>query len=272
MKKFLRTSVNLLPSAARRWVKHVPLVAGTQRWLVNRVLSGEPFLHTINAGPASGLRFEVTLPRDKAIWAGTFEPEFSEMLRGGVCQGDVCYDIGGYRGYMSGVLVLAGARRVVVFEPLPDNGAALQRLAQLNPALPLQIEQLAVGGADGQARFKVMPDQSMGKLANSPFQPDVPAEREIVITVRRLDTLVFDDGFARPDLIKVDVEGAEVDVLNGAARTLREFRPRVFIEAHSAALAAACGQQLANLGYQVRQLELLALCPEETRHLVAEPK
>ena len=117
-----------------------------------------------------------------------------------------------------------------------------------------------------------MPDQSMGKLANSPFQPDVPAEREIVITVRRLDTLVFDDGFARPDLIKVDVEGAEVDVLNGAARTLREFRPRVFIEAHSAALAAACGQQLANLGYQVRQLELLALCPEETRHLVAEPK
>src|ERR1035437_3995460 len=109
MKTLLRNSVNLLPASTRHWIKHIPGVAAGQRWVVKHLLSGEPFVHVINAGPACGLRFEVTLPDDKAIWAGTFEPEFSQMLHDAVRQGDVCYDIGGYRGYMSGVFALAGA-------------------------------------------------------------------------------------------------------------------------------------------------------------------
>ena len=70
IKKLLRTSVNAVPSRARNWIKHIPGVAGLQRYLVNRFLSGAPFVHTINSGPAAGLTFEVLLPLDKAIWAG----------------------------------------------------------------------------------------------------------------------------------------------------------------------------------------------------------
>lgn len=272
MKALLRSGINLLPLVVRHWVKSVPLVASAQRWLVNQVLSGEPFLHIINAGPARGLRFEVTLPSDKAIWAGIYEPEFAKAIAQRVKPGDVCYDIGGYRGYMAGVLALAGASRVVVFEPLPENIAALQRVAQLNPGLPLQIEQVAVGSNDGQAQFKIMPDHSMGKLAGSPFQSDMPAVRVISVKLRRLDTLVFENGFAPPNLVKIDVEGAEIYVLNGAARTLREFRPRVFVEAHSTVLADRCGIKLGELGYHIQQLEPRVLRPEETRHLMAEPK
>src|ERR1700722_2389938 len=142
MKQFLRASVNALPLSVRHWIRHIPGVAALQRWLVNRFLSGESFVHTINAGPACGLRFEVTLPADKAIWAGTFEPEFSQTLHDSVHPDDICYEIGGYRGYMSGVFALAGASRVIVFEPLPDNIVRLQRLLDLNPNLPLQLKQL----------------------------------------------------------------------------------------------------------------------------------
>ena len=270
MKRLFRSSVNLLPSVSRRWIRHVPLVAGIQRWLLDRFVSGEPFIHKINAGPAKGLRFEVTLPQDKAIWAGTFEPEFSKVLAEAVQPGDVCYDIGGYRGYMSGVLALAGAR-VIVFEPMPDNIVALKTLVTLNPELSLQIRECAVGSIDGEIGFKIMPDPSMGKVSNSALQSDTTATREISVPVLRLDTLVFADGARAPSLLKIDVEGAEVDVLDGAARTLKQFAPKIFLEAHSSALAEECASRLRSLDYSVRQLESEGLAPEQTRHLLAEP-
>ncbi len=271
MKKLLRASVNALPASTRHWIKHIPGVAAGQRWLVRRVLSGEPFVHVINAGPANGLRFEVTLPDDKAIWSGTFEPEFSQTLHDAVHPGDVCYDIGGYRGYMSGVFALAGASRVIVFEPLPDNLARLKRLAELNPQLPLQIEPMAVGRTDGEVRFKIMPDQSMGKLADSTFQVERTTALEIPVQLTRLDTCIFEHGLPRPSLMKIDVEGAEADVLDGAARTLKEFHPRILIEAHSELLAEHCTERLRGLGYQIHQLEPGRLEPENPRHLLAEP-
>ena len=270
MKTLLRSSVNLLPAGARHWIKHIPGVAAAQRWLVKHLLSGEPFVHIINAGPARGLLFEVTLPDDKAIWSGTFEPEFSRTLYEAVQNGDVCYDIGGYRGYMSGVLALAGASQVIVFEPLPENLARLKRLVELNPKLAIIVEEMAVGRSDGQVHFKIMPDQSMGKLANSTFQEEQVASNEILVRLACLDTCIFGLGLPQPNLMKIDVEGAEVDVLDGARRTLAECRPLVLIEAHSEHLAGLCTQRLQASGYQIRQLEKGRLDPQQPRHLLAE--
>jgi len=272
MKQTLRLAVNLIPSRARHWIKHLPLIARLQRFVVNRVLSGEPFVHRINAGPANGLQFEVTLPHDKQFWTGMFEAEFAKSLSERVRRDDVCYDVGGHRGYMAGVLGLAGASRVIVFEPLPDNVVSLKRLIELNPQLPLQIEQMAVGNSDGEARFKVMADRSMGKLATSTFQAGVDAMEELTVPLRRLDSMVFDEGLAAPNLIKIDVEGAEFDVLCGSSRTLAKYRPRLFIEAHTSTLADLCVRKLIDLGYEVRQLERGTMNPDQTRHLVGEPK
>src|SRR5262245_30599350 len=172
LKKILQSSVNFLPYELRHWVKRVPGISQLQRWLVKRVMSEEAFVHTINAGPAAGLRFEVALPLDKAVWSGTYEPDFSEAIARGVTKGDVCYDIGGYRGYMSGLMALAGASKVLVFEPLPVNQRALRRLKELNPKLPIELMPLAVGNTDGSVRLKVMADPSMAKLGSSSFQAD----------------------------------------------------------------------------------------------------
>lgn len=271
MKKILQGSVNYLPYSLRQWVKHIPGVAGLQRRLISDVLAGEPFVHVVNAGPAAGLRFEVTLPLDKAVWAGTYEVEFAAAVADGVNPGDVCYDIGGYRGYMAGVMALAGASRVLVFEPLPGNLRALDRLRALNPELPIQIERVAVGEVDGTAMLKVMPDASMGKLATSRFQHDVPFEAEIEVEIRKLESLVGNRDIPPPQVIKVDVEGAEMDVLRGAAEIIRVNRPRIFLEAHTAALEQECTQELVRYAYHVRRLEGNPGGEENTRHLVATP-
>lgn len=271
MKKLLRFSVNTIPPALRGWIKYIPGVAVFQRWLVNRFLSGDTFLHRINGGPAAGLQFEVTLPSDKAVWAGTYEAQFSEEISRGVRSGDICYDIGGYRGYMAGVMGLAGAAKVIVFEPLPSNQHALRRLCDLNPGLNIELKPFAVGNIDDSMRLRVMADASMGKLATSTFQADVESKGEIEVAVRRLDSMVQAQDIPPPQVIKIDVEGAELDVLLGASEVLRTYRPHVFLEAHSAALEEACTQELSRHRYSIHRLESVPGDDEQTRHLIAHP-
>ena len=211
MKKLLRESVNFLPPGVRTRIKYLPGIAALQRWLVGRIISGGSFLHTINAGPAAGLRFEITLPLDKAIWAGSYEPEFARAIARQFKHGDVCYDIGGYRGYMAGVMALAGASRVLTFEPLPMNQNALRRLCQLNPALPIELIPMAVGDVDGLTILKVMAELSMGKLNSSSFQAEFAFQDKIEVGIRSIDMQVTTGTISPLDLIKVDVEGAELD-------------------------------------------------------------
>jgi FkbM family methyltransferase len=274
--KVLERSVNLIPWSLRHWIKHIPLVAGVQRWVFRTFLSGHEFIHTINAGPAKGLCYPISLPLDKAIWTGAYETEFAQGVASAVNKDDICYDIGAYRGFFSGIFALAGAGRVIAFEPFPENCAQLQRLASSNPQLPLTFENIAIGLVDGSAEFNVMPDSSMGKLASSSFQSEVPSAAVLKVSLRSLDSLIAERKYPAPQIMKIDVEGAELDVLKGAMKTLQTKWPILFIEAHSRTLAAECTRLLADIGYSVGVLEKewgrketssLDVC-----HLVARPR
>ena len=145
MESWLRRSVAFVPWRWRRVIKRVPLVAPLQRWLLEQWLTGREFVHTVDAGPARGLKFPVTLPEDKGVWTGTYELEFSTALSEAVRPGDVCLDIGGWRGYYAGLMALAGAKKVFVFEPLPANCFQIRKLIDLNPELPLTLFEAGVG-------------------------------------------------------------------------------------------------------------------------------
>jgi hypothetical protein len=129
----LQKAVSVVPWRMRGAIKHIPLVAPFQRWLVANFLSREEFVHRVDAGPARGLLYSVRLPQDKGVWTGTYETGFASAGASAVSPGDVCFDIGGWHGFYSGVMALAGATKVVVFEPLPANCARIRRLIDLNP-------------------------------------------------------------------------------------------------------------------------------------------
>jgi FkbM family methyltransferase len=247
-------SIRLVPWQLRSVVKRIPVVAWLQRRLLK--LGGHEFIHTIDAGPAAGLKFPVVLPDDKGVWTGTYELDFIQSLADAVRPGDVCFDVGGWRGFCAGVMACRGASRVTVFEPLPANILRIRRMMELNrERTQFDLQECAAGAQDGKAEFHLMPESSMGKLGESHFQADQQGAERISVQVRSLDSYCDAAGLDRVDVIKLDVEGAELMALQGADRLLRTFRPRLFIEAHSRALTRDVTAYLTERSYAVITLE-----------------
>jgi FkbM family methyltransferase len=243
-----------VPYAWRAQVKRVPLVGALQRWVTSAALDGRPFVHLSDAGPARGMRFLVQLPEDKSIWTGTYEADFAAAVAAGVRPGAVCYDIGGWHGYFAAIMAAQGAAAVHVFEPMPGNADRIARLAALNPGVTIHLHRMAVGDGDGEVELRLMPESSMAKIADSPFQPEMTAAEAIRVPLARLDTLVAAGSVPPPDLIKLDIEGAELMALRGALDVLGRHRPVIFAEAHSAALLADCEHLLAAAGYRIDRI------------------
>ena len=77
-------------------------------------------------------------------------------------------------------------------------------------------------------------------------------EGEIVVPSTTLDCCMYgEEPLPPPDVIKIDVEGAEFEVLEGATRALTEFHPTIFLEIHGTQLHADCRAFLLAKGYQV---------------------
>ncbi|MDF1734033.1 MAG: FkbM family methyltransferase [Minwuia sp.] len=275
LKRLLARSVDILPWGMRNRIKSLPLVAPLQRWLVNSAMKDAEFVHRITAGPARGLTMRISLPDDKLYWTGTWEQDVTTALAAEVTQGMVCYDIGSHRGFMAGVMAASGAAEVICFEPNPENAATIEDLIALNPAMRLSLQTCAVGAEDTTATFEVMPETSMGKLSSSSFQHGTDGQTRIEVQVVRLDTLVDRQVIAPPDLLKIDIEGAEQDALLGAESTVARFRPVLLIEVHSHDLLISCRQWLAERNYRMRvvqqDLDTITAANFHVCHLVAKP-
>lgn len=272
LSQLLQRSVDLLPWTVRNRLRRIPILSGLQRWFFRRFLSGREFVHRISAGPACGLIYPVSLPQDKLIWTGTWECEFTSRLVPLIRNGAVCLDIGGHRGFLAGVMAVSGASAVHCFEPNPVNAEQIRKVISLNPDRHLTLHECAVGASDGSAEFLIMPESSMGKLNIGTFQKEQNTGQHIRVQIRALDSLVACGEIEPPQLIKIDVEGAEAEVLRGAKTLIEQHHPILCIEFHSRALLDACCSFLAHYAYQVELMEFVSVTsvPENgVGHLIA---
>lgn len=242
---FIQRVLDIIPLSVRNRIKNIPVVKQVQAFIMKRYLNGKEFTATISGGPAKGLVFPVKLPQDKQMWIGTWELDFAKALQHYVKPGWVCYDIGGYKGYYAGVMALKGAAEIFVFEPMPVNAEKIKKLIDLNAALPIRLKQYAVSDKDGKAVFKLMPEETMGKLESSSFQQEDEAVTQLEVDCVTLDELVR-TGTPEPDFIKIDVEGAEEFVLKGATKLLQHKKPFLMIEVHSPEIGKRCMDVLKN--------------------------
>lgn len=147
-------------------------------------------------------------------------------------QAGVAMDIGANIGLSALVLAaLLPAGRIVAAEPAPRTVRALRETLALNGlADRVAVEAAAVSAAPGQAAFNADAEHSAGSKIVNEGTMDRAALAPVTVPVTTLDALVAAHALPRLDLVKVDVEGFEGDVLDGAREAIARFRPAFILE------------------------------------------
>ena len=175
------------------------------------------------------------------ILGGTYEREQTRLFQRHLRPGGTVLDVGAHVGYytlLSSVLV-GDAGRVHAFEPNPANAEFLLRHVQINRRANVRVEQAAVSDRAGTARFEFGTGSGTGHLAEA---------GALEVRTVRLDDHCAEHGLA-PSAVKIDVEGAELSVLEGGRDTLARHRPVIFLSTHGAEVHRASLEVLRGLGY-----------------------
>jgi FkbM family methyltransferase len=198
------------------------------------------------------------------ILRGQYEQDEMRFVRGLLKRGDTAIDVGGHIGFFT--MQMADAvgpeGRVYAFEPLDANADLLERsIAENGFGGRVRFQRAAAGAASGTATltFPVETLNSGGAYLLADGSAPLAGNRKKEVPLVALDSLELQ----RPvRVIKMDVEGAEPQVLRGAARILKDDKPVILSELHATQLERASGltpdqflAQIAAFGYRAHAVE-----------------
>jgi FkbM family methyltransferase len=150
--------------------------------------------------------------------------------------GGTFVDVGANQGFYT---ILASRRVgasgiVYAFEPAPTEARKLRANLRINRCRNVIVEQAALGATSGKAEFfmYLRHQGSWSGLRKAAEDVDVAA-RVIEVAITSLDEYFAEPPLERLDIMKIDVEGGELNVLRGAARTIQSMRPIILCEVES---------------------------------------
>jgi FkbM family methyltransferase len=228
-------------------------------WQLHWKVSNEPWLVYAHGG------LPYLLPHGGAAaliyFQGASEPELANFVRKFLKPGMVFADVGAHLGEYTilGASMVQSAGRVHAFEARPDTFEILARNIQLNAVRNVVAQACGVWKDEGFCEFEKTTDPSVSALRPNAAAGD---GRSLVrVETISLDHYFSDSALGKPALIKIDVEGAELQVLQGARSMLSSPRAPVVIVEYGPANTAAFGYRaeevcdfLKELGYMIYQL------------------
>jgi FkbM family methyltransferase len=216
-----------LDAPFRHYTLRHKVIAWISRKMFDRVT------YTVRHGLLKGMKRRGGLGWVPA-WIVGQESKESHFWRSVNLAGKVVYDIGAFHGLLT-LYFSRRAARVVSFEP---NGANVKRLIEnlrVNHVRNVTVRQVGIGSLPGRAVMAssfLMPGGStidpIG-LEHLRRSKDIELEE---IAVSTIDEEVFGGALPAPDVLKIDIEGLELEALKGGKRTLNEYRPALYMEMH----------------------------------------
>lgn len=195
------------------------MLSSIARLCKNVILPPGPKYRKIALGPAAGCVMQVDFRTQSRTYFGLYEAELHKYFRKLVRSGFSSFDVGGQGGYDALMLAkLSGGGQVISFECDADAAGVMRDTFARN-SYPIETIHAFVGKTDGEGTTTL----------------DAVADRAFT-----------------PDFMKIDVEGAELDVLQGAGRILSTRKPSLILETHSKELETACSDLLHGHGYAPR--------------------
>jgi len=189
---------------------------------------------------ADGVQFLAILSdhiESQIFWQGVQEADRDELalVLELIEPGQVFFDVGANVGtFTLPVAPRLGEGEVHAFEPWQPHLIRLHRNIELNGYRNIVVNDCALGQTDGKVTLNVPAGNNTGMASIYPGEMSAALKAEVRCTT--LDAYVAARRLHRLDLIKIDVEGAELDVLEGGTSVLTRFRPKLVIELAAANL------------------------------------
>jgi FkbM family methyltransferase len=235
-----------------------------RRWRRVRPMAHE--WRTVSAGPAKGV--EMLVPASGGWGLDLVRGDFDSFLydeigrRHGPLAGAVCWDIGAHFGYHTLAFANQGAR-VLAFEPNIHNARRLKLHLERNPGIAgrVRIVEAAVSNADGEMVFKESADLEGESSGSHLVEATTPLEKanyarfaERTVKTVRMDSMIR-NGETVPEIVKLDIEGAEFLALQGAEELMAARRTLFLMEVHHIVLMMKIQKLMAERGYDTEMLE-----------------
>lgn len=238
----------------------------TQHFAARRALRLPSYLwkcKPIITARRQGLILQLDL-RDNAqralYFTGWHERRYIRKLLSLVQPGDICADVGAHIGIHSAALAkrlarLGGDGEVLAFEPAPDTAQRLRNMARRNGLRNIRVVEYGLADWVGEGKLRSDSLRFDGEDASvrSLFGPD-DACQEVAITT--FDSWANSELLSRLDIVKIDVEGAEMAALSGMEESIRKLRPRAigveirgYLLAQAGVLESDLRGRLHELGY-----------------------
>jgi FkbM family methyltransferase len=239
------------------YLRYFPMHRGKGLLLRHLVLKALPdapaqFEMPLPGGARIRLLYQETIGWSSLLY-GPFEDAELQFLARSVRPGDIGFDVGANVGLYTVVLgrAVGPTGQVIAVEPVPANALRLREQVELNELKNVRVVSAAIGAAQGSIHLNLADDAayaSIGKVAEARG-----TGRTIEVPMLRLDDLWKEIGSPPVRFVKVDVEGAEADVLRGAQLMLRSTRPVLLLEANCQEALMRLKELLVDIGYTLTQ-------------------
>ena len=195
-------------------------------------------------------------------WMGSYEIHKRIAFEREVKPGMVIYDIGANVGFYSilGAQLAGPNGSVIAFEPFHRNVEYIRKHIDLNQFKNIKVMEVAVSNVNGSVFFEPGISIATGHLSKT---------GSLEVQSISLDKLFNDGTLPAPDVIKVDVEGAELDVFTGAQELIKNHRPLIFVDTHGRDAHEGTINFLTAKGYHFETLDGLPLA--NSKELIARP-
>ena len=162
-------------------------------------------------------------------------------------------DIGSHIGKYTSKIGRKKGTQVISIELMSDNFKVLKRNSALNNLNNVIL--LNVGCSDKDGKVEVFSPKNGNSTVGNSLISNSSSRRIGLLEVKKLDSIVRELNIKRVDLIKIDVEGAEYEVFNGALETLKKFHPKIVFEISNKKNFLSIISLLNPLGYKIKKID-----------------
>jgi len=204
---------------------------------------------------------------------GIYEYWKTKLFFNIVKEGMTIVDIGAHNGYFSLLFakLMNDKGNVLSFEPDLNNCFWFRKSIQVNGRRCIKLFQYTLSDREGSVDFYRGKTSGMGSL----FLSSDTEEKVITVKTRKLDNVLKDEGINKVDLIKIDVQGADLLVLKGAERTLKRQNIKLAMDVDVKSLEernqvfdflGSCGFKMFRISKELTPIEKI---DERTRDIYA---